>query len=564
MAKPNSDLKLLDELLKNNKELTKIIRELKQQNGYENVDFAHLEHPLDNDVIALLKKLKNTFRNSDDDYHIFNSIESIKDMWKLIISKSIKCLRFFDKREPFLALPNKRPVAYGVNELSNYFEDYSDFESMLYGSGKYYRDHVVHVFRVWLLGLNCLLNKEAEYLNNLVIQQGFEINPLEKISIWSIIALTHDLGYPLQKAQEIIDKTKKMMRSFVANPIVSLDLDFNGVQSNMNDFVIRFMSSKMREVNSICPKEKEYENEDVKKSDTGCAADDKESKPKKFVARLQPKYYFKLQKSLEQCKHGVLSSIIIYKLLIYFLESDFNINEDYHFAEEDARQFYIRREILRSIASHTCHDIYHLTMLSFAYLLIIVDDAQEWGRKRLSELYIRSNYEYELEDIVTRFEDDTNKTDGKEFKKCECIVSEQFTFLKPDLDTESDSETGSNADAVLEGVKNIFKNLVKQYGNYKEIFRDGQDTANRDFIFTKRTEIITNDTHKPKFNVEFKILNEERSVFEIRLTSNDMESDQKIYGKSFLEDVFGKKKIENAEKHEEKSDEIVYYLKIDE
>ena len=67
----------------------------------------------------------------------------------------------------------------------------------------------------------------------------------------------------------------------------------------MNDFVIRFMSSKMREVNSICPKEKEYENEDVKKSDTGCAADDKESKPKKFVARLQPKYYFKLQKSLE-------------------------------------------------------------------------------------------------------------------------------------------------------------------------------------------------------------------------------------------------------------------------
>ena len=98
MAKPNSDLKLLDELLKNNKELTKIIRELKQQNGYENVDFAHLEHPLDNDVIALLKKLKNTFRNSDDDYHIFNSIESIKDMWKLIISKSIKCLRFFDKR----------------------------------------------------------------------------------------------------------------------------------------------------------------------------------------------------------------------------------------------------------------------------------------------------------------------------------------------------------------------------------------------------------------------------------------------------------------------------------
>lgn len=124
---------------------------------------------------------------------------------------------------------------------------------MLYGGGKYYRDHVVHVFRVWLLGIFCLIDNNAEYLSRITIQEGVDVNPLEKISIWSMIALTHDLGYPLEKSQEIIDKTKNMMKSFVSNPIVSMDLSFNGVQNSMNDFVIRFMSSKMHEVNTVCP-----------------------------------------------------------------------------------------------------------------------------------------------------------------------------------------------------------------------------------------------------------------------------------------------------------------------
>ena len=87
----------------------------------------------------------------------------------------------------------------------------------------------------------------------------------------------------------------------------------------MNDFVLRFLSSKMHI---------------------------RDEAQKTYVARLQPKYYFKFQKSLEKSMHGIISSIIIYKLLIYFLESDYNINEDYVFYEEDMRQFYIRREFL--------------------------------------------------------------------------------------------------------------------------------------------------------------------------------------------------------------------------
>ena len=85
-----------------------------------------------------------------------------------------------------------------------------------------------------------------------------------------------------------MERTKDMMKSFVVNPMISMDLSFNGVQNSMNDFVLRFMSSKMIE-------RKVDESE-------GC----------NYVARLQPKYFFKFQKSLERNRHGVLSALVIY------------------------------------------------------------------------------------------------------------------------------------------------------------------------------------------------------------------------------------------------------------
>lgn len=475
----------------------------------------NIDHPLDKDIREKLDKIKQSIRDTDDDYRVFYYSEEIKDIWKLVIQKSIKCLRFFDTREPFLSNDSKHPVAYGVDELSDYFEKYIKFESMLYGGGKYYRDHVIHVFRVWLLGLECLLDSKADYLERIKIQKNIEVNKFEKISIWSIIALTHDLGYPLEKAQGIIDQTKEMMKSFVANPSVSLDLSFNGIQNNMNDYVIRFMSSKMHFYDNKCPQSTDSKN-DIQ-----------------YVARLQPKYYFKFQKSLERYNHGILSSIIIYKLLRYFLESDFSINEDYRFDSEEARQFYIRREILRTISSHTCHDIYHLDMLNFAFLLIVVDDAQEWGRKRISELYVNKGIEYELESITPIF-DEKEYQRGDEIIKIHAMeVKEKFTFTN-----EKDLEI-------------TLRNLFKQGKDYKEIFRDGQDTTRRNFIFKKTSQItLDQKTKKIEFEVELNISNEESPSFFITVSANknNLLGD---YNKSNLEKIFDEIAVDIIEKEKD-------------
>lgn len=170
-------------------------------------------NPIDDEVTTQFQSILDKI--SDDAFDIFRFKKNLMKLWKEMLEKSIICLRFFDKREPFQEHEDKVPYAYGVEKLYDYFLKYNNFEKMLYGGSEYYRDHMVHVFRVWIIGTDMLLREKAKFLNSIKISDEFEINGYEKLSIWTIIALTHDLGYPLEKALQIIDKTKDMMKCFI-------------------------------------------------------------------------------------------------------------------------------------------------------------------------------------------------------------------------------------------------------------------------------------------------------------------------------------------------------------
>jgi len=331
-------------------------------------------YPLDEDIQTALRNLHILLGGANKS--IFSRPKDVKDLWQLLLEKSIICLRFYDSREPYTdpQFSNKTPQAYGLDALRGYFDEFSEFESILYGSSSYYRDHVIHVFRTWMIGVYILLKKSedkkfnVDSINIYDIKHPVEINFLEILSIWTVSALVHDLGYPLEKFQLILDKTQKMMRHFIFDPQINQNFNFNGTQDSLNNFIVRLASSKMHPLSEL--EIKQLGNSDLK-----------------YKARLQSKYYFKFSKSLEKHEHGILSAVIVYKSLLYFLESDFNLNEDYYYKDADVKQFYIRREILRAIASHTCDDIYHLYSNTISMLLIISDDLQEWGRMNWSEFY---------------------------------------------------------------------------------------------------------------------------------------------------------------------------------
>lgn len=416
-------------------------------------------YPLDGEVITALQALIVTGKDNE----LFEKQSKVQEIWITLIKKSIVCLRYYDTREPFLKNKTKKPLAYGTNNLLEYFEKYTDFESLLYGASNHYRDHVVHVFRVWLLGIEVLLRSNCQFLDKIKIDSNCAVNPLEKLSVWTLISLSHDLGYPLERALQIVEKTRDMMKYFVTNPIMSMDIDYSGVQNSMNDYVLRFMSSKMH------PK-------------PGAAG--------KFVTRLQPKYYFKFQKSLEHNTHGVISALILYKLLIFFMESDYSLHEDYTFEKEDVRQYYIRREVLRAIASHTCHDVYQMNMCTMSFLLILCDESQEWGRKSLSSLYIDEKTEYEFKDIDI----DLTSTPFK------CKVQDSFKVKADHVET----------------LKKILNRFEDQSRTYRILFRDGQDTSRRDFDFHRIVEI--EPSNSKRFEVDLSISTNAQTKIEVKQT----------------------------------------------
>lgn len=223
-------------------------------------------------------------------------------------------------------------------------------------------------------------------------------------------------------------------------------------------------------------------------------ASDLNGNVQQYVGRIQPKYYLKYAKSLEEFQHGVISAVIIYKMLLYFLESDFNLNDDYIYKEEDARQFYIRREILRAISSHTCPDAYNIHITTFSSLLFLCDELQEWGRKAWNELYTGLS-ESSISLKIETFSHDL-------------VIVEETVDMKNITDTE----------IVAQNIGRVFE---RQYSLYKTTFRDGQYTVNRDFSLKKSMifQLPEDDAKTMEIKIEYSIPKTEESYFKIDLNS---------------------------------------------
>lgn len=397
--------------------------------------------------------------------------EAIEKEWERLLRSAIAHLRTKDKREPFHsnATPGaspRQPTAYGVEDLHNYFKKFVAFEDILYGADRWYRDHVVHAYRVWLIGMNLLLapaGKTKLFVHAFIREMGvdgfkerrvkrttpeaahFSYCESEIYCIWTIIALTHDLGYPLEKAPKLLHAIHSMVTNFIATPDVRHDFRFNAAADSINDYIVRLMSTKIT-------KSKDYTT----------------AKPnaKIYTGRVQPKYYVKFLKSLELSKHGIISSILVYKHLVFFLESECNIAEDYYFSPEEARQFYVRREILRAMATHTCDDIYQMYSSNMSFLLFFSDELQDWGRNKYNG--IRKEDVYMFPPVLTK-------------QKLTNFEASQDYFV-----LNYDAVTSNHENTSLWGV---IQKVSKEYNKFVKIFRDGIDTKNRTFSYTKEVTI---------------------------------------------------------------------------
>jgi hypothetical protein len=329
-------------------------------------------------------------------------ISLTRKVWKNLLIDSISMLKINDSREKIYGdsknhteelLKNfsniRKTSSYGIDEIDKYFDDFIGFESVLYGTDKHYRDHINHVLQVWAIGVG-LIAHEGFKLNDkfeLDINSNFhfeirddvdsketKISKSEFFAMWTIIALCHDLGYPIEKASQINKQAKKIITHFGNMQFTELDYSFSIFNTFLVEKFLNIISSKVE------PNATRYKGKIV------------------YQTFIQTKYRDKLSKSLEDYKHGIFSSLLLFKNLTYFLETDYSIRGK-HLTVQDAKQFYIRKEILRSIAGHTCPKMYHLEFNTLSFLLILCDELQEWNRSKFDN-FINNYIENEPKVVI--------------------------------------------------------------------------------------------------------------------------------------------------------------------
>lgn len=333
-----------------------------------------------------------------------NKILQPYQIWEFVLQGSIDILKRYDIREN-PSFHNESIETEFSNDLPRtedivlYYQKAVEFEKILYGTDPWYRDHFAHVLRVWLLGIFVIFE-----LKNKILSPLFDtyddldnklFSPQELFASYSIAALTHDLGYPLQKLKKLNKKIGEILDSFGG-------INWNEINANLSIsrhdsalLLLKFLSSKVtihHVHNSI------FDQGEVKELIEGflrrregfkTLTEYQADRSSSFIIFLRSQYKFhqKYFDSLEKYEHGFISALLLHRKLLYFKEGEFAIEEDYPFNIEEARQFLLRREILRSITTHTSEDIYIIKLLSLDSLLFFTDEIQEWGRPFFSDIY---------------------------------------------------------------------------------------------------------------------------------------------------------------------------------
>jgi len=301
------------------------------------------------------KKLVGTIEKLTSDEFLYKQKDEVTEIWRDLIGKAIVYLKFRDEREE-----HHDDEDYGVEKLDEFFKTFREFERLLYAEERY-RDHMAHMLSVFLLG-EYLLRETIGFEKINVGDELLEdkkISAEEKEAMWCIMALTHDLGMALEKVAVINPKVKDMLEKF---GIINMqELSFPFFVSPLHDFTIRFISSDLQPL-----------------------AGDRKGR---FILHVQNKYLQKFSEAYERRDHGIISCLVLMKNLVYFLETDYSLDSLKPLDLDDTKQFLIRRNILRAIASHSNENIYYLSLPQFPFLLTIFDELHEWGRPRLIEMF---------------------------------------------------------------------------------------------------------------------------------------------------------------------------------
>lgn len=337
-------------------------------------------------------------------------VKEAKELWKGLFEASMS---FID--------PDKR----GYDKLFKYFDEYVDFEELIFASDSFYRDHTLHSLWVYFLGEYLIRKKEFELISNQMNTTvdlhtkikdsiiSLDMNDIfgettalfEKIlncriyveSVRCVAAITHDLGYPLKKIEKINKSIKQILPYFSINNFDEFNFNYSPVQQNFITSLIDFMSvtinysNKFDEDDEILLRALEIHKDG---SILGVKKEEVLKFSKQELARLKnaltmiPKMqknmakYWSYSKDFEEYKHGIMSAFLLAKNIKAFNNIQLSYFDNIHIdnATLPFEGISAKQMILRAISDHTgdgyqISDIYdHSSFLTF------IDELEEFSR----------------------------------------------------------------------------------------------------------------------------------------------------------------------------------------
>ncbi len=282
--------------------------------------------------------------------------------------------------------------AKGDSELFKFSEATADFEDLLYGMSRYYRDHTLHSLWVYFLGEyilrdhlldvyrdldwyvhNSILSDPSSYPSKLMGVAGDKEKELltnankKKDAVWCLTALCHDLGYSISQLQGLNESVEKVLKYFDLPGFTRIGYSF---EIEHQYLASQFLDLTVGEI-WIVP-----------------STDNKEVLIKNFRNDAD---YWRLCRALEKRQHGAYSAFIIYKLLDIF--ADVWVRdpaEPWGLDGAEAVDNLIRGNILFAIAQHEFEFAHLSTMGSLADILVLADELEEFsrfGRQLLARKY---------------------------------------------------------------------------------------------------------------------------------------------------------------------------------
>lgn len=372
---------------------------------------------INKDSIAFLKNkpwykedITREIINLREAEEMHNKIKICKNLWKLLFESSMS---FID--------PDRR----GYDDLFSYFDEYVNFEELIFASDSFYRDHTMHCLWVYFLGeyviksdefkpffkdygnenvklkeISKMLSKSnhADIFQNLIdicnlIDRSEEYND----SIWCLSALTHDLGYPIKKINSINKNIKNILPHFGIKNYSEFDFSYSDIHDNLiKDFLnfisyqFSFANKETKESDAIMKKildVDEFANiEGIKEGAIiELTEDEKEIlKDQSFKMKLIFDYsrHMRYSKDFENYQHGIMSAFLLFRKLTVFINKPFTYSDykEVLVNKFDFIKAMVLSNILMSISDHTSEGFQINKIASESSFLTFIDELEEFSR----------------------------------------------------------------------------------------------------------------------------------------------------------------------------------------